>query len=156
MTLHFHVVDVCGRCLTVCASCYTHAGGLETRLLILIGASQIYAVCVDHSKRWRKGDDERKQGKMKLLKSAGWFLGVWIGMWGQKEEEEWGMERWTDGGGGRWWEEGAEEVVKTNARWNGDNDLVKPREIACVSFGNSWWLNDDLCYFFWILVIKRN
>ncbi len=44
LTLHFDVVCVGGRCLTVCASFYTHihTGRLETRLLILIGASQTH------------------------------------------------------------------------------------------------------------------
>lgn len=40
-----------------------HTGRLETRLLILIGASQTRAVCGDHSRRVRKGNSQRKRRK---------------------------------------------------------------------------------------------
>lgn len=54
---------------------------------------------------WKRRDQNR--GKMKLLKSAGWFLGVWIGMWDRKKKRSEGwrveqMEEEDDDGKRRW------------------------------------------------------
>lgn len=50
---------------SVCQLSHTHihTGRFETRLLILIGASQTRAVCGDHSRRARRRNSQRERGK---------------------------------------------------------------------------------------------